>query len=413
MLLSFNNGKFYEISIKTIRKGARGLFLHRGPNWFALFHNVYVITKEEHHKKIEEYFEQNGNPNNIKFFYVDIPKVYKKIFKGSFYSVRLNIWQKKAYLLAKEICEECKIDIIHQITPVEIRSIGNYGKIPNVKFVCGPIGGGENIPKGLRSYVKVNVFFEVVRNIANKFSLIKYKANGTLKYSDMILFANEETKKFMKCEKNKVATSEKCITEIGIEDEALNGEHLYFKDEKKCVFLVVGRLIYRKGHSFLLDALAELPSDLEYECKIVGAGKESKKLQKKCNKKGILNKVRFIGKVSFEEMNDIYLSADVLIVPSIRETTGSVLLEGMAKGLPVIAINKFGSAVLVDENTGWLYAGNNKKEYIENLKNILINSVTDFKTRENKGKTAKIVAQEYVWSKKLEIYNKIYSDLIL
>lgn len=34
---------FYEISIKTIWKGVRGVFLRRGPNWFALFHNVYVI----------------------------------------------------------------------------------------------------------------------------------------------------------------------------------------------------------------------------------------------------------------------------------------------------------------------------------------------------------------------------------
>lgn len=40
----FNNGNYYEISIKTIRKRTGDYFLHRGPNWFALFHNVYVIT---------------------------------------------------------------------------------------------------------------------------------------------------------------------------------------------------------------------------------------------------------------------------------------------------------------------------------------------------------------------------------
>lgn len=39
--------------------------------------------------------------------------------------------------LAKKICADQKIDIIHQITPIEFRAIGDYGKIANIKFVCG------------------------------------------------------------------------------------------------------------------------------------------------------------------------------------------------------------------------------------------------------------------------------------
>ena len=56
-----------------------------------------------------------------------------------------------------------------------------------------------------------------------------------------------------------------------------------------------------------------------------------------------------------------------VIMPSIRETTGTVLLEAMSKGIPVITINKFGGATLFDENTGWLYEGNSKEEYIERI----------------------------------------------
>lgn len=61
-------------------------------------------------------------------------------------------------------------------------------------------------------------------------------------------------------------------------------------------------------------------------------------------------------------------------MPSIRETTGTVLLEAMSKGIPVITINKFGGATLFDENTGWLYGGNSKEEYIENLKKAILES---------------------------------------
>ena len=108
---------------------------------------VFVITKEEHRQDIETYLSQH-KIDNVYFYYVDIPSAYKKIFRGSFYSGRLNIWHKRAFPLAKEICKEKKIDIIHQITPVEFRSIGDYGKIPHIKFICGPLGGGEMLPEG-------------------------------------------------------------------------------------------------------------------------------------------------------------------------------------------------------------------------------------------------------------------------
>ena len=50
-------------------------------------------------------------------------------------------------------------------------------------------------------------------------------------------------------------------------------------------------------------------------------------------------------------------------------------LEAMSKGIPVITINKFGGATLFDENTGWLYGGNSKEEYIENLKKAILECI--------------------------------------
>ena len=59
--------------------------------------------------------------------------MYKKLYKGFLFSGRLNIWQRRAFRVVKNICKEEQVDLIHQITPVEFRSIGSYGKIQNVK----------------------------------------------------------------------------------------------------------------------------------------------------------------------------------------------------------------------------------------------------------------------------------------
>ena len=77
---------------------------------------VYVITKEEQREPVEKYL-QSHPLENIKFYYVDIPNFYKKIFKGFMYSGRLNVWNRRVLPLAKKISADQKIDVIHQITP--------------------------------------------------------------------------------------------------------------------------------------------------------------------------------------------------------------------------------------------------------------------------------------------------------
>lgn len=157
---------------------------------------VYVITKEEQREPIEKYL-QSHSLKNIEFYYVDIPNFYKKIFRGFMYSGRLNIWNKRVLPLAKKICKVKKIDIIHQITPIEFRAIGDYGKIPNVKFVCGPLGGGESLPKALRGYAKGHEIIEIVRSVINHWYRFRLKITGKLKRCDYIMFANKETQKFL------------------------------------------------------------------------------------------------------------------------------------------------------------------------------------------------------------------------
>ena len=102
-------------------------------------------------------------------------------------------------------------------------------------------------------------------------------------------------------------------------------------------------------------------------------------------------------------MEKQYESADVFIMPSIRETTGTVLVEAMAKGIPVVTINKFGGATLFDKNTGWLYEGNTKEEYIENLKKAILECIANPDEVRRRGKNARKKAEKY----------KDYEDLYL
>ena len=375
--------------------------------------SVTVITKIEHKQDIEHFCKGNS-VENIRFVYIDIPRIYKELYKGILYSGRLNLWQKRAFQIVKNICEEEQIDLIHQITPVEFRSIGSYNKIQNVKFICGPLGGGEQVPKALKPYIESYKVVETIRTVANKW--YRFKLSCKFSFCDEILFANEETKQYLKrC----VAKNQEAIvaTEIAIDKtelvdaSKLNDKYLVNKTQK-IRFLVAGRIIYRKGYDFLLDALKHIPENLDYECCILGEGPELKKLKDKCAGTILSEKVKFLGKVPYSEIQKEYERADVFIMPSLRETTGSVLLEAMANGLPVITINRFGGAALLDDEAGWLYDGKSKEEFIHNLSEALTDCIMCPEKVISKGQKARIYAEKYTWEKKGRYYQSIYDDVL-
>lgn len=367
---------------------------------------VIVVTKEEQRTPITDYLNRHSL-NNIEFLYVDIPEIYKKLFKGVWYSGRLNIWNRKAFPVVKKICADKKIDIVHQITPIEFRAIGKYGKIENIKFVCGPLGGGEYVPRGVKCYTKGHRFVENTRTMINYFYRFFLKVSGNIRRCDYILFANRETREFLDIKDRSDFTS--LVFDNGLRNEELTISNN--RDEK--VFLSTGRMIYRKGYEFLLDALLKIPKELDYKLRIVGDGPEFEKLSNRCSKDDYLSKhVSFVGAIPYSEIEREYLTASVFIMPSIRETTGTVLLEAMSKGLPVIALNRFGAATILDDSTAWLIDGYDKDSFACNLAGAIIECISNPDEVKRRGENARQNANNYTWEKKNIDYQRIYESLL-
>lgn len=377
----------------------------------AAGNRVFVITKEEHRDAIEAYRKTHALPG-ITFYYVDIPGVYKKILKkGAAYSVRLNIWHRRAFPLAKKLCAEEPIDIIHQITPIEFRSIGGYWRIKNTGFVCGPLGGGECIPRGLTAYAKNHMLVERIRAILNRMARLKYRLTGALKKCDYVLFANHETKAYISDLIDGVPHEVYFDNGIGLRDISPRLDD-FTPRSSPCTFLVAGRMAYRKGHDLLLDALKRIPKEMAYTCRIVGDGPELSRLKERAIQEGLTETVAFTGKVPFTQMREEYRNADVFVMPSIRETSGAVLLEAMSKAMPVITANHFGGAVILDETSGWLFDGEDRESCIENLKNTLIECINSRETVKARGVRALEAAREQTWEKKAAHYDRIYRQLM-
>ena len=102
------------------------------------------------------------------------------------------------------------------------------------------------------------------------------------------------------------------------------------------VILFVGRLVEDKGIKYLLRAFSKVVEEIpDAKLVIVGQGPREKELKKLQESLG-LTQVFFLGTVETKFMPNIYAGSDALVLPSIREPFGNVVIEAMAAGRPVI-----------------------------------------------------------------------------
>jgi glycosyltransferase involved in cell wall biosynthesis len=95
------------------------------------------------------------------------------------------------------------------------------------------------------------------------------------------------------------------------------------------------------------------------------------------------------------ELPDILAATDVVVLPSVREQFGQVLVEGMACGLPAIAVDAHGPADIVDHgHTGWLVEPDDPV----GLANALVEAVNRPDERRRRGDAAAAdVAERFAW----------------
>jgi glycosyltransferase involved in cell wall biosynthesis len=110
------------------------------------------------------------------------------------------------------------------------------------------------------------------------------------------------------------------------------------------VALYVGRLAPEKE----LGRLKPLAHDPGIHLAVVGDGPLRRPLERSLAGPS----VTFLGPMAGDELAEAYASADVFVFPSVTETLGLVLLEALASGLPVVALETETSAELLSGDSG-------------------------------------------------------------
>jgi len=165
------------------------------------------------------------------------------------------------------------------------------------------------------------------------------------------------------------------------------------------VLLYVGRFTAVKRVGLLIEAYARARAEIDRPAPLVLVGGypgewEGEHPADAIDRTGA-EEVFLAGWHGHDELPAFLNASDVVVLPSVREQFGQVLVEGMACGLPTIAVDAHGPAEIVAHGeTGWLVEADDR----DGLAAALADAVNRPQERARRGARAREVALErYSW----------------
>ncbi len=232
-------------------------------------------------------------------------------------------------LLAKEIAQSEDFQIIHAhdwlsfLAGIEAKKISGKPLIIHVHSTEFDRTGGNNMNQQVYLVERVG-----------------------MEQADKIIAVSNFTKQLI-VEKYGISSDKIEVIYNGVDQTSpvVEREHplTYFKTIGCKVVLFVGRVTLQKGPDYFLKAAKKV---LEYDPNVVfviaGSGDMEEQLIEAAVNLGIGDKVIFTGFLRGEELNRIYQTADLFVLPSVSEPFGIAPLESVINGTPVLISKQSG-----------------------------------------------------------------------
>lgn len=155
-------------------------------------------------------------------------------------------------------------------------------------------------------------------------------------------------------------------------------------------FLFVGQVIYRKGITYALEAVASFDGTKARLTVTGNVNRDSWFVERYLT----YDNIRFTGSVTIDRMKQIYEQANVFILPSFAEGMAQVGIEALACGLPIICTYNSGVADLVKDGVnGFVIPVGDREALIQKMQWFIDNPSKILEM----GKAAKNIAKAYSW----------------
>lgn len=371
--------------------------------------DVTVLTRTNNREPIEQALEKQSSPKPA-FIYHDLPPVARLLKKRGILSTQAYyaLWQRSLGRIIPKTHDLDAFDLFHHVTFNSFEVVpGLMDSFPGIK-VWGPIGGGQTACLPLTATLTLKARLkERLRSWRISLSRRNPRLIRCLESCDWVLFANEETRDLFKTVELKSSGQ---MIDVGVDParftpvgELTEGHRIFS----------AGNFEPRKGTRLLLLAFQQAHRENpKLRLQLAGDGPELPRDRAWVEAHGLGEIITFSGRRSHVEMAEEFARSDVFVFPSIRDTSGAIVLEAMACGLPVVCLDHQGARLMVGENAGIRVKPQTLELAIRGIATAILELSGNAPLRVSLGKNARErVLREFTWEKRAEQLGKEYQRL--
>lgn len=330
-------------------------------NWclhLAKHAELFIVTEGEFREKIEAALPTLPQGARMHFYYNPVTEDIRRMCWNQgdwrFYKYYKE-WQRKTYLMAKDICQRQQIDVLHQLNMIGFREPGYLWKLSRetgVPFVWGPIGGLKQFPLryaaggGWKMGLKM-----AVKNCINILQL-RYdrRVDAALRQASLLVSSIPDSYRAIKRHKRLESI---VIPETGcfpLDIKTTRNDRFHGSTLR---IVWVGKFDFRKRIDLALRAVAAAVNP-NVALSVYGTGTERQVTDAKmlAEQLGIGNQVEWMGNRPNAEVRQAMGDADLFLFTSVSEDTSTVVLEAISAGLPVVCFDCCGMSAVIDGSVG-------------------------------------------------------------
>lgn len=316
-------------------------------NWalhLAEHHDVSLLCHPQYRAETDLALLRAANPFRI--VYVELPDLIDpwKPERGE-RGLKLHylLWQHAALRRARQLHKERPFDIVHQVGLGSVSAPSPFWRL-GIPLVWGPLGGGQTPPSLFRRYFGKDWRNEVGRSWRLRALPYWPSLRRTVANAALVMATNHETLAILR---RAGARDPLLFPDSGVEPATLGQPRPQRKAGTETVLIWAGRLQAHKGLPFGLEALAKVTSPVRLL--VAGEGLHRRDWEQLTGRLGLQQKVEFLGMLQPAELRRRFQEADGFLFTSLRDSTGSVIWQALAEGLPIITLDHHGVGALVPE----------------------------------------------------------------
>ena len=309
-------------------------------------HEVTVVTDVARRVAIETFGE--ALPANLHICYFRPSWLRAVPLNSTTAQLLYTAWQFSLIGFARRLHREHHFDLAMHVTYGVFRHPSFLGLL-GIPFIFGPLGGGEDAPISLKRAIRGKERVkEVLRAVLNKMALLDPFLWFAFSKSTVILTKTADTRRALPWPFRRRAI---VYPEIGI-DPVLGAAPCQRRKDEPLRVLFAGRLLGWKGAHLAIRALIVARSrGINAELTIVGRGPYEDELRRVATTAQVGNAIYWLSHLPQVELFRLYGTMHCFLFPSLHDSSGNVVLEAQAYGLPVVCLDIGGPATLVTQET--------------------------------------------------------------